>query len=284
MGVEARWLDDGCCGMAGAFGFEAGEHYDVSVKAGELALLPARARCRSRGSRRQQRFFVPRTNRADDRPASTPSRRRLVAGRASRSGARSGRTPGTAGDAERLRSSSTRATRRARVWRLRLHRHGGVGRHSDMEEKTLESRSGTPAAWPSITLNGVNSERQDVTFLVRTWRTARARRSRAVARLRPGSDVGEADVLRRHARRRRLHRVVSRRIRSSESIIKNVANPPETVRHGCTSPPASGRSVSPPLRMTEYSEVRHRWDEADQRSVVVLNDDGAAGARIPHAA
>ena len=40
MGVEARWLDDGCCGMAGAFGFEAGEHYDVSVKAGELALLP----------------------------------------------------------------------------------------------------------------------------------------------------------------------------------------------------------------------------------------------------
>ena len=40
MGVEARWLDDGCCGMAGAFGFEAGEHYDVSVKAGELGYLP----------------------------------------------------------------------------------------------------------------------------------------------------------------------------------------------------------------------------------------------------
>ena len=40
MGVETRWLDDGCCGMAGAFGFEAGEHYDVSVKAGELAFLP----------------------------------------------------------------------------------------------------------------------------------------------------------------------------------------------------------------------------------------------------
>jgi Fe-S oxidoreductase len=40
MGVDATWLDDGCCGMAGAFGFEAGEHYEVSVKAGELALLP----------------------------------------------------------------------------------------------------------------------------------------------------------------------------------------------------------------------------------------------------
>jgi FAD/FMN-containing dehydrogenase/Fe-S oxidoreductase len=40
MGVDAHWLDDGCCGMAGAFGFEAGEHYDVSLKAGELAYLP----------------------------------------------------------------------------------------------------------------------------------------------------------------------------------------------------------------------------------------------------
>jgi FAD/FMN-containing dehydrogenase/Fe-S oxidoreductase len=40
MGVDAHWLDDGCCGMAGAFGFEAGEHYDVSMRAGELAYLP----------------------------------------------------------------------------------------------------------------------------------------------------------------------------------------------------------------------------------------------------
>jgi len=40
-GVRARFLDDGCCGMAGAFGFEAGEHYDVSIAAGELAYLPA---------------------------------------------------------------------------------------------------------------------------------------------------------------------------------------------------------------------------------------------------
>ena len=34
-------LDSGCCGMAGSFGFERGEKYDVSVKAGERVLLPA---------------------------------------------------------------------------------------------------------------------------------------------------------------------------------------------------------------------------------------------------
>jgi Fe-S oxidoreductase len=31
----------GCCGMAGAFGFEEGDHFDVSVKCGERVLLPA---------------------------------------------------------------------------------------------------------------------------------------------------------------------------------------------------------------------------------------------------
>jgi len=41
LGAEVHELDDGCCGMAGAFGFEAGEHYEVSVKCGELAYLPA---------------------------------------------------------------------------------------------------------------------------------------------------------------------------------------------------------------------------------------------------
>jgi Fe-S oxidoreductase len=39
MGVEAEVLDSGCCGMAGSFGFEK-EKYDVSVKCGELVLLP----------------------------------------------------------------------------------------------------------------------------------------------------------------------------------------------------------------------------------------------------
>jgi FAD/FMN-containing dehydrogenase/Fe-S oxidoreductase len=40
LGVDATWLDDGCCGMAGAFGFEAGEHYEVSMQVGELGYLP----------------------------------------------------------------------------------------------------------------------------------------------------------------------------------------------------------------------------------------------------
>jgi hypothetical protein len=33
-------LDTGCCGMAGSFGYHAGEHYDVSVKVAEHSLLP----------------------------------------------------------------------------------------------------------------------------------------------------------------------------------------------------------------------------------------------------
>jgi FAD/FMN-containing dehydrogenase/Fe-S oxidoreductase len=41
LGLDFTVLDSGCCGMAGSFGFEAGEHYDVSIKAGERVLLPA---------------------------------------------------------------------------------------------------------------------------------------------------------------------------------------------------------------------------------------------------
>ena len=40
MGIEAEIPDTGCCGMAGAFGYEEGDHYDVSVKCGERVLLP----------------------------------------------------------------------------------------------------------------------------------------------------------------------------------------------------------------------------------------------------
>jgi len=40
IGLEYELLDSGCCGMAGSFGFE-GDKYDVSVKIGEHALLPA---------------------------------------------------------------------------------------------------------------------------------------------------------------------------------------------------------------------------------------------------
>jgi FAD/FMN-containing dehydrogenase/Fe-S oxidoreductase len=40
LGLDFQVLDSGCCGMAGAFGFEK-DHYEVSVKAGERVLLPA---------------------------------------------------------------------------------------------------------------------------------------------------------------------------------------------------------------------------------------------------
>lgn len=40
LGIRAHTVESGCCGMAGAFGFNP-KHYDVSVKAGEAALLPA---------------------------------------------------------------------------------------------------------------------------------------------------------------------------------------------------------------------------------------------------
>jgi len=39
-GLEVRTIESSCCGMAGAFGYEA-SHYDVSKAMGELALLPA---------------------------------------------------------------------------------------------------------------------------------------------------------------------------------------------------------------------------------------------------
>src|SRR6185312_10054034 len=40
MGLTLNVPDSGCCGMAGAFGFEQ-EHYDISIKVGERVLLPA---------------------------------------------------------------------------------------------------------------------------------------------------------------------------------------------------------------------------------------------------
>jgi FAD/FMN-containing dehydrogenase/Fe-S oxidoreductase len=41
IGLAPAQPEPGCCGMAGAFGFERGEHYDLSMKIGERALLPA---------------------------------------------------------------------------------------------------------------------------------------------------------------------------------------------------------------------------------------------------
>jgi FAD/FMN-containing dehydrogenase/Fe-S oxidoreductase len=41
LGLDFEVPESGCCGMAGAFGFEKGDHYDVSIKCGERHLLPA---------------------------------------------------------------------------------------------------------------------------------------------------------------------------------------------------------------------------------------------------
>jgi hypothetical protein len=41
MGLDAETPGAGCCGMAGSFGYEAGERYRVSRAAGERKLLPA---------------------------------------------------------------------------------------------------------------------------------------------------------------------------------------------------------------------------------------------------
>lgn len=40
MGLDYKWLDSGCCGMAGSFGFDR-HKYSVSIDVGELVLLPA---------------------------------------------------------------------------------------------------------------------------------------------------------------------------------------------------------------------------------------------------
>ena len=41
LGIDFQQPAPGCCGMAGSFGFHAGEMYDVSAAIGELELLPA---------------------------------------------------------------------------------------------------------------------------------------------------------------------------------------------------------------------------------------------------
>ncbi|WP_347158921.1 FAD-binding and (Fe-S)-binding domain-containing protein [Pontibacter chitinilyticus] len=41
MKLDYQMLDSGCCGMAGYFGYEAGQHYEVGLAAGERVLLPA---------------------------------------------------------------------------------------------------------------------------------------------------------------------------------------------------------------------------------------------------
>ncbi len=38
-GLESSEIPSGCCGMAGSFGFDV-NHYDISMKMGELSLFP----------------------------------------------------------------------------------------------------------------------------------------------------------------------------------------------------------------------------------------------------
>jgi Fe-S oxidoreductase len=38
--LDVKVVESSCCGMAGAFGYEAG-HFDVSMKMAEMTLLPA---------------------------------------------------------------------------------------------------------------------------------------------------------------------------------------------------------------------------------------------------
>ncbi len=40
LGLEVQTPDTGCCGVAGSFGYEAGEKYEISVRAGERVLAP----------------------------------------------------------------------------------------------------------------------------------------------------------------------------------------------------------------------------------------------------
>ncbi len=39
-GLQVEWIESSCCGMAGSFGYEA-EHFEMSMRMAELALLPA---------------------------------------------------------------------------------------------------------------------------------------------------------------------------------------------------------------------------------------------------
>ena len=78
-GLAVETVESSCCGMAGAFGYEA-KHYDVSMKMAEASLLPESARRGRRDADRRRRHQLP----ASDR------RRRGPRGGARRAGARAG--------------------------------------------------------------------------------------------------------------------------------------------------------------------------------------------------
>jgi Fe-S oxidoreductase len=49
LGYEVQIIPSGCCGMAGAFGYES-EHFQLSMQVGELELLPAVRKGHSEGA------------------------------------------------------------------------------------------------------------------------------------------------------------------------------------------------------------------------------------------
>jgi Fe-S oxidoreductase len=73
-GIDAELLDAGCCGMAGAFGFET-DHYPVSIACGERALLPAVRAGPARHADRRRWLQLSGADRAHDRaPRASPRR------------------------------------------------------------------------------------------------------------------------------------------------------------------------------------------------------------------
>ena len=68
LGLDVEVLDSGCCGMAGSFGFEAGERYEVSMKCGEQVLLPAVRQAARGHPDRGGRLQLSRTDRPGHRP------------------------------------------------------------------------------------------------------------------------------------------------------------------------------------------------------------------------
>jgi Fe-S oxidoreductase len=72
-GYQVSLIEAGCCGMAGAFGYEA-EHYQLSMQIGELALFPS-LRASTSGTQRgsQRAVCMPGADRRRGKPDRLPS-------------------------------------------------------------------------------------------------------------------------------------------------------------------------------------------------------------------